>query len=74
MPPGDAHVHGKTDLSVVAVYLSNTEVAAAATGGVGDLVSETIRDLRNCSGVGSRPPFREDYADGNVPTYRNPRA
>lgn len=72
--PDAAHITHQNDLPVVAVYFSEKEVAVPAPNSLKEEVNTKIREIHDYSGHGSRPPFRTDHADGNVPTYPNPRS
>lgn len=77
--PETAHLPGRNNLPVIAITFSWKEGADATharTAGVGlrDKVNNQIRDLHDFNGIGSQPPFVVDHADGNVPTYLNPRS
>ncbi|KAI0839344.1 hypothetical protein F5Y06DRAFT_20075 [Hypoxylon sp. FL0890] len=69
-----AHLPNQNDLPVIAVYLGgNSNSANIALKGIKDQVNEEIRNLHDWNGHGSQPPFAVDHANGNVPTYPNPR-
>lgn len=79
--PDDAHLPGRNDLPVIAVSFSakhgqqvHTESAREADPRLQDQVNTQIRNLHDWHGMGSRPPFVVDHADGKVPTYANPRS
>jgi hypothetical protein len=69
-----AHLPSQNDLPVIEVYLSGEEQARIANDAVAERVNRKIRDIHDWTGVGSQPPFTIDHANGNVPTYSNPRS
>lgn len=76
--PDTAHLPGRDELPVIEVHLSRRQgidTASASTARIElqQKVNEAIRERHNQTGKGSRPPFRVDHANGNVPTYMNPR-
>ncbi|KJZ72247.1 hypothetical protein HIM_08389 [Hirsutella minnesotensis 3608] len=76
--PERAHLPNQNDLRVVEVYLSGANGEDKVIVRVADKrreteVNERIRELHDWNGNGSKPPFIADHANGNVPTYPNPR-
>lgn len=78
--PTTAHLAGQNDLPVIVVYLSggsrdeDENKASIACASLREEVNRTIRDLHDWNGNGSQPPFAVDHANGNIPTYLNPRS
>ncbi|KAI0398756.1 hypothetical protein F4802DRAFT_613872 [Xylaria palmicola] len=73
-----AHLPNLNDLPVIAVFLGESlgvdqNKSSKATSSLQKEVNRTIRDLHDWNGHGSQPPFVTDHANGNVPTYPNPR-
>lgn len=71
--PDTAHLPGENDLPVISVFLGQKESAGVAGRPMANKVNSDIRALHNSTGLGSRPPFFVDHADGKVPFYPNPR-
>lgn len=71
--PDKAHLPSEYDLPVISVFLSQQESASIAGRPMANKVNSDIRALHNATGLGSRPPFFVDHADGKVPFYPNPR-
>ncbi|KAM7188714.1 hypothetical protein V8F33_010484, partial [Rhypophila sp. PSN 637] len=73
--PDMAHLPGHNDLPVVWVFFGRDERAGANIAGkpMENKVNNDIRALHDATGLGSRPPFVVDHADGKVPFYLNPR-
>ena len=77
--PDRAHLPNQNDLRVIEVYLSGVHGEGKAIVRDADKrreteVNEKIRELHDWNGIGSKPPFIADHANGNVPTYPNPRS
>jgi hypothetical protein len=72
--PDKAHLSGQNDLPVIAVYLSDQERAGIANNALAKRVNEEIRNFHDWTGIGSQAPFTIDHANGNIPTYPNPRS
>ncbi|POR36999.1 Uncharacterized protein TPAR_02801 [Tolypocladium paradoxum] len=71
--PDNAHLPGQNDLSVISVFLHQKESVSDAGKMLENKVNKDLRSLHNSTGLGSRPPFTVDHADGMWPTYLNPR-
>jgi len=73
--PDTAHLPGRNDLPVISVFLHGSGKQDASTAGkpIESWVNREIRDIHNSTGPQSRPPFKIDHANGNVPYYPNPR-
>lgn len=76
--PEDAHLPGRYDLATIAVFFlqkdkTSIRYATAAESKLRREVNEQVRDFHNLTGTGSQPPFFIDHANGNVPTFWNPR-
>jgi len=72
--PDSAHLPGQNILPVISVSLyEKKEVANLAGTPMSNQVNRDLQKLHNSTGIGSRPPFVVDHANGNVPTYRRPR-
>ncbi|KAH6959646.1 hypothetical protein BKA56DRAFT_501135 [Ilyonectria sp. MPI-CAGE-AT-0026] len=71
--PDKAHLPGENDLPVISVFLGQKESASIAGRPMANKVNNDIRALHNATGIGSKPPFFVDHADGEVPFYSNPR-
>lgn len=71
--PDTAHLPGCNDLPVVWVFFGRDERANVAGKPMENKVNNDIRALHDATGLGSRPPFVVDHADGKVPVYLNPR-
>jgi len=71
--PVKAHLPGQDNLPVITVFLSKKESASIAGGPIANKVNEEIRSLHDATGLGSKPPFFTDHANGKVPCYPNPR-
>lgn len=76
--PETAHLPGQNNLPVMAVYLSGSgstdeNKAFIAHTLLEQEVNRTIQNFHNWHGYGSLPPFAVDHANGNIPTYPNPR-
>ncbi|KAH8707023.1 hypothetical protein GQ44DRAFT_493386 [Phaeosphaeriaceae sp. PMI808] len=70
--PDSAHLPDQNDLPVIIVYLQQ-EKASFAGAPLKNRVNMQIQKLHNSTGLGSRPPFAVDHADGKVPCYPNVR-
>lgn len=73
-----AHLPGHNDLPLIAIFFRGNDTIDIrdATGSGSKLrekVNEEVRQHHNLNGAGSHPPFVADHANGNVPTYWNPR-
>jgi hypothetical protein len=73
--PDVAHIEGRNDLPVITIFFTRgTDVVVSDAGmPVANAVNKGIRDIHDLEGLNSRPPFSTDHANGNVPTYPNPR-
>lgn len=71
--PYNAHLPGRNDLPVISVFFGRNESASIAGKPMENKVNCDLRRLHNATGLGSRPPFVVDHADGRVPFYPNPR-
>lgn len=71
--PDMAHLPGCNDLPVVCVFFGRNEKAIRAGKPLENKVNKDIRALHDKTGLGSRPPFVIDHANGKVPVYLNPR-
>jgi len=71
--PDTAHLPGHNDLPVISVFLGRHEKASIAGKPMENKVNNDIRALHDATGLGSRPPFIVDHAEGKVPFYSNPR-
>jgi hypothetical protein len=60
--PDKAHLEEQNNLSVISVF-QNERVSVAGKP-LAEKVNKDIRDLHNSTGLGSRPPFSADHADG----------
>lgn len=70
--PDKAHLEGQSDLDVVVVSLRGNTITVA-NDAIKAKVNENIRNFHDWHGIGSRPPFMVDHANGHVPTYPLPR-
>jgi len=70
---GNAHILGHNDLSVIVVYLSNTNKVQLASEGIQAKTNAEVRDIHDKTGIGSEPPFEIDHMNGNIPSYPHPR-
>lgn len=70
--PDSAHLPEQNDLPVIVVY-PQREKASFAGAPQRNRVNKQVQELHNSTGLGSRPPFAVDHADGKVPCYPNPR-
>ncbi|KAJ2904909.1 hypothetical protein MKZ38_006950 [Zalerion maritima] len=70
--PGDAHLPGRNDLQVIIVALSERDVVTVASKLIEDRVNKSVQQVHDSHGVGSRPLFTVDHANGNIPSYPNP--
>jgi len=70
--PDTAH-EDQTELPVLIVYLGEKQNVYCAAGGMSRIINRMVREVHNDTGLGSRPPFSVDHADGNVPRYHKPR-
>lgn len=71
--PDTAHLPGHGDLPVISVCFDRKESASIAGTPMKNQVNVDIRALHNSTGIGSKPPFEVDHANGKVPFYPNPR-
>ncbi|KAH8669289.1 hypothetical protein BGZ61DRAFT_460732 [Ilyonectria robusta] len=71
--PANAHLPGRNDLPVITVSLGERDVVISASNVMEDRVNKAVQDVHDLHGIGSRPPFSIDHANGNIPTYPNPR-
>ena len=72
--PAIGHLPETEDLPVIAVFLTGDEDKVYVAGPELSMeVNQQVREHHNQSGLGSLPPFVADHANGNVPTYPNPR-
>lgn len=76
--PEAAHLPYQNNLPVIAVYLSGSgnndeNKAVIAPPLLQSEVNRTIQNFHDWHGFGSLPPFAVGHANGNVPTYPNPR-
>ncbi|KAI0905747.1 hypothetical protein F4823DRAFT_632396 [Ustulina deusta] len=71
--PVTAHIVGKNDLPLLAVWAGKPHKAMAATKGLELKVNEDVRDIHDVTGLGSQPPFDIDHLNGNAPIYPRPR-
>jgi len=71
-----AHLLGQNDLPVIMVLLNERENSVCHSPGtqISNKVNKDIRDVHDAMGIGSRPPFTVDHANGHVPCYPNPRS
>ncbi|KND93255.1 hypothetical protein TOPH_02395 [Tolypocladium ophioglossoides CBS 100239] len=69
-----AHQADQDDLPVISVFFGKKESISAAGRPMANKVNADIRAIHNSTGLGSRPPFEVDHADGKVPFYNNPRS
>ncbi|KAI0532260.1 hypothetical protein GGR58DRAFT_507635 [Xylaria digitata] len=70
--PVTAHIAGRNDLPLLAVWIGN-HTAMAATKGLEMQVNEDVREIHDNTGLGSQPPFDIDHLNGSGPTYSRPR-
>lgn len=70
--PDCAHLPEQNDLPVIMVSLAEKDVITTSKL-IEDQVNKAVREAHDAHGVGSRPPFVIDHANGNIPTYPNPR-
>lgn len=70
-----AHIKGKNDLPVISIFCTRGEevTVGEAVVLVANSVNKQIRDIHDLEGIGSKPPFSIDRADGKIPTYPRPR-
>ncbi|OAA54776.1 hypothetical protein SPI_08647 [Niveomyces insectorum RCEF 264] len=68
-----AHRTDQGDLPVLSVFFGKKESASIAGPPMANKVNTEIRAIHNSTGLGSRPPFTVDHADGKVPFYEKPR-
>jgi len=72
--PAIGHLPEAEDLPVIAVFLTRDKDRVYVAGSkLSEEVNQQVREHHNQSGLGSQPPFVADHANGNVPTYPNPR-
>jgi hypothetical protein len=71
--PDSAHLPGHNDLPVISAFFGQKVSASIAGRPMENKVNSDLRALHNVTGLGSRPPFVVDHADGKVPFYSNPR-
>lgn len=69
-----AHQADQVDLPVISVFFGKKESIRAAGRPMANKVNADIRAIHNSTGLGSRPPFAVDHADGKVPFYDHPRS
>lgn len=67
------HLPEYNQLPVVVAHFSKKKTAYAANQWVSRRVNHDIAMLHNANGYDASPPFVEDHASGNPPSYRNPR-
>ncbi|KAH8907722.1 hypothetical protein BR93DRAFT_562043 [Coniochaeta sp. PMI_546] len=70
--PDSAHLPEKNDLPVIMVSFTGRDILSTSQL-IQDKVNKAVREAHDVHGVGSRPPFVIDHANGNIPTYRNPQ-
>ncbi|KAI7909243.1 hypothetical protein M0657_011141 [Pyricularia oryzae] len=71
--PESAHLAEKNQLPVTMIALATDLEIITTTKYIQVQVNQSIREFHDYYGLGSRPPFAVDHANGNIPTYRNPR-
>lgn len=71
--PATAHLAEENNLPVTMVSLAQKDVVVSASSFIQDQVNREVRSAHDAHGVGSRPPFTIDHANGNVQMCPNPR-
>ncbi|PHH75482.1 hypothetical protein CDD80_2352 [Ophiocordyceps camponoti-rufipedis] len=71
--PENAHSPGSNDLPVTLVILSRREHVKAAPTPIMLKANKELEQLHDRTGLGSRPPFSVDHANGQHPIYHRPR-
>lgn len=70
--PDTAH-EDQTDFNAVLVSLSENQTVNPIPEGMVKDINRMVRDIHNDTGLGSRPPFSVDHANGKIPRYGKPR-